>query len=388
MLIPTGPASALRPSPTEATLAVDAAANAEGAALADGTMAGAAADAVPAEGTRAGEAANTDTAEVPTAAAGPHDVPAKFTKAAAATAAAATAADAEPADVITTRVAAHTGTVINADMTIAGAAAADTADAVLADNTRAAAADTATIEVATAGGGVAGKMNILSQVADQAAGDAGEAAKDAVAPKAHMGNTHGCCKPVSTADELHKGSVAAFIAAAAFSGAKGGMLFKSGDQGLGYYADTGGLVPAVTVVEPLERASPIAAESRRTATSLAAKKLKEHCMHAHVDPRLASSSAMMPPTSTASFVDNVSTDLSSHAPRVKEVLHGAMAMYTGQKQGEDLGGNSEGRCKAGLDLQVKGEGVAGKADEGDKTGHYWGQALQYLDRSVQVCHSL
>ena len=330
MLTFTGSPSALHPPPTEQTLAVDAAAKAESAAPADSTIAGAAADADPAEVVTAGEAANTLDAEIATAPA------------------AADTADAVPADVITTSVAACTADAATTDITTAGAASACTADAVLAENTRkaaAAAANTATIEAVTVGGS-AGNMNLLSQVFDQAAGEA-----DAGAAKTQMDHTHShvsCCKPVSMADELHEGSPAAFIATAAFSGAKAGMLFKTGTRGLGYYADAGGLAPEAP-------------------TSL---------------------STTMFPTSTASCVGNVSAGLSSQVPLVKQVVPIGTAVHTGQKEGEAREGDSEGRYEAGVNGQVKGEGVGGKADEGDKNGHYWGQALQYLDRSIQVCHSL
>ena len=390
MLIPTGSAFALHPSPTGA---MDAAANAEGAALADSTFAGAAADALPAEVTTAGEAADTVGAEIVTAPAAADTadvVPAEVNTSGAAAgvssakvtkAAATAAADAVPDDVLTTTVAADTAGAVFNVITMTGAAAAD---AVLSENFRAAApaaADTATKVVATAGW-VAGKMNLLSHVADQTAGDAADAAFAAKTQTDTACSHVPCGKHVSMADELCKGSHAAFIASAAFTGGKAGMLFKTGDQGLGYYANTIHLTPN----GPL--ASPSVVESRCTATSLVAKELKGHYNHADVDPRPISASVTMSPTSTASCVDNASAPLSSQAPLVKEVLHSGKAMHAGQKEAEALEGDSQGRYAAGVDGQVKGERVCGKGDDGDKTGHYWGQALQYLDCSVQVRHPL
>ena len=400
MLTATGSSPALHPLPTEQPLAMDAAAKAEGAALADSTIAGAAADAAPAELTRAGKAADTVGAEFVTAPAAADTavaVPAEVTTAGAGAgvvhaeviqAAAENAAGAVPADVITTRVAGNTADAMVTHVTTAGAAAADAADAVLAESTRAAAAaDTATLETAATGGS-ASIMNLLSQVADPAAGDAGEPARDAMSTRTQMDHTHSHvprCKHVSMADELHQGSPAAFIAAAAFSGAKGGMLFKTGNRGLGYYADICGLAPEAPMEGALGRVSSPAVEFRCGATSLAAEQLKEHCNHADVDSQPISPSATMFPISTASCIDNVSAGFSSQAPLVKQVLPNGKAMHTGQKEGEALEGKPEGRYEAGVSWQVKGDGVDGKADEGDKVGHYWGQALQYLDRSIQVC---
>ena len=351
---------------------MDPAATAEGAALADSTVA-AAVDAVPADFTKVGEAADTVSAENETAPA------------------AADTADAISAEVPAAGARAHVVPAVMTVITTAGAAAANTSDAVFAETTRAAAAaDTPTIEVAAAGG-VAGKVNLQSQVADQAAGDTGEAVPHA---ETQMVNTYSHvpgCKLVSMADELQKSSLAAFLAAAAYSGAKGGMVFKTGDQGLGYYADPGGMASEPSMPEPLERTSPTAAGSRCSATNLAAKEPEEYCNYADVDSQPAfiqQLSAMVSLSSTATCMDDVSTGLCSQAPSVKEVLHKGKAMHTGQKEGEDLQGGSKGMYEAGVDWQVKGEGVGGKADNGDSTGHYWGQALQYLDRSVQVCHPL
>lgn len=372
---------------------MDPAANAANAALADSTVAAAAADAVPADFARVGEAEDTVSAEhetAPAAADAADDISAEGARAHVVPAEVENAADAEPADVIVTGVAVDAADAVMTDITTAGAAAANTADAVFAEKARAAAAaaaDTPTVEVAAAGG-VAGKVNLQSQVADQAAGDTGEAVQHAETQMVNAYSHVPGCKLVSMADELQKSSLAAFLAAAAFSGAKGGMVFKTGDQGLGYYADTGGMASALSMAEPLERASPTAAVSRCSAMNLAAKEPDEYCNYADVDSRPALLSAMVSPSSTAACMDDVSAGLCRQARFVKEVLHKGKAMHTGQKEGEDLQGGSEGMYEAGVNWQVKGEGVDGKADEGDNTGHYWGQALQYLDRSVQVCHPL
>ena len=325
MLIPTGSACALQPLPTGQTLAMDAAVNSEGAALAVSTMAGAAADAVPAEHTRAEEAADTVGAEIVTATSAADAVSAELTTAGAGAdvvpaeiiaAAAVNTADAVLADAQTSLAPADTVDAVMTDMTTA--AAADATDAVLVEHTRAAAAaDSAEIKVAIAEG-AASKMKLQKQVADQAAGDAAEGA---VAAKTQRDNTRDS-KHVSMADKLHSGSPAAFIAAAAFSGTKGGMLFKTGDQGLGYYADTVALVLEAPM-ESSTKASPKVADSRCRAPSLAARE-----------------------------------------------------------------GDSKGSCKGEVEGQVKGEGVGGKADKGVNAGHYWGQALQSVDCSVQVCHPL
>ena len=307
------------------------------------------------------------------------------------------------AHIVTTGVAADTACALPADMATAEAAG-NTTDAVLAEGTATAAVtDTADAaitdgtvgEVATAGG-VAGKMNLMTQVADQTAGDSdGDAVTDSVPARPQMPNTVSHvpgCKHASMADGHYTGSPAAFIAAPAFTGAKAGMLFKAGDQGLGYYADT--LVslsqrPEITpVVQPLQRAAPSEAECRSGGTSLDARELKWHCNHADVHSRSEALSAMMSADSTAACTDNVSSVLSSAKVVMKEGLPNGKSAQTGQREGKAMEGSLQGRDAAEADAQVKGEWIDGEADRGTKGGHYWGQALQYLDRSVQVCSSM
>ena len=198
-------------------------------------------------------------------------------------------------------------------------------------------------------------MNSLNQIADEE----GVGVADAVTRSTQLDSTSSHvphCEPQSVAEGICKGSPAAFIAAAAFTGGKAGMLFKSGHQGLGYYAD----------------ASPAEAESKCRATSLAGKELP-------VDPHTTALSMSTDMCSTASCTDSVPGELSSKAPHAKGCMPkgNGKAIQSGQKEDRAMGDGLEGRCKAEADGQMKG-------DMGVKTGHYWGQALQYLDRSVQV----
>ena len=379
-LIPTGSALPVHPPPTGQTPAMHAAADTGGAVAADVVTAGAAADTLSAGANTVGKAADTASA-------------------AAAVSAEVTIARADPvaADNVTTGVAVDTADVSPAGMTTA--VAGNTTDAVLAEMTTTAAVP-ATVDAAITGGtigkvatagAVAGKMNLVTQIADQTAGD-GAAATGAVAARPQVHNTvshvAGCSQPASMAYGRHTGTPAAFVAAPAFTGAQAGMLFKAGDQGLGYYADTLvalGQRPEVTpVVQPLQRAAPSEAECRCGATSLDARELKWHCNNADVCPEVLS--AMMYTDSTAAHTDKVSSVVSCDKVGMKEGLPGGNVLQAGQREGKAAEGNLQARDAAEADGQVKGEGIDGEADRGTKGGHYWGQALQYLDRSVQVCH--
>ena len=169
------------------------------------------------------------------------------------------------------------------------------------------------------------------------------------------------------------GTPAAFIAAAAFSGAKTGMLFHMGDQGLGYYPDAS-----------------LAEAQLRSKASRPGKEPNGVCSHADVDPQTTDSSVAASTDSVASPTDGVSAGLSSNTSNVEgAILPSATVMASKQKQVEELRTDAadEGGVLPETHGQLKGQGLGEETEVGGgkATGHYWGQALQYLDRSVQVC---
>lgn len=392
-LIPTASALPVHPPQTGQPLAMDAAAAAGGGAVPPEVMtAGAAADSLAADVTKAGavgdalaagiiklgepaDTASAADAEVTTAEAGADPVAATIVS----TGVAADPADVLPDDMTTAEVAGNTTHAVLAEGTTT-AAVADTADAVIADDTMG--------EVASAGG-VPGKVNLMTQVADQTAGD-GHAVTDAVAarPQVHKTVSHvSDCKHASMADGRHTGSLpAAFLEAAAFSGGKTGMLFKAGDQGLGYYADILAHRPGTAVVQPLQRAASSEAKPSCGRTSMDARELEWHCNHADVRPQPEALLATMSTDSTPACTDNVASVVSNQVPVIKAGLPSGKAIQTEQREGKAE--ERKGKDAAEADVQVKGAGTGGEAERGTKVGHYWGQALQYLDRSVQVCHPL
>ncbi|KAL3131069.1 hypothetical protein ABBQ38_000384 [Trebouxia sp. C0009 RCD-2024] len=231
----------------------------------------------------------------------------------------------------------------------------------------AATADAGCVDINTTGD-VAGEMKSLHQASIEASGDA---VTEAV-PVA--GSTEMASSLASQAPHCiiaGGGSPAAFIAAAAFTGAKTGMLYQMGDEGLGYYADV-----SSAEVEPSCKAPSVGKEPNG------------FCSQADVHPQTTDSSHAVSAASTAAWADSVSDGLSSKAPNAEGVmLPSAAVMQSVQQKVEEV--RSDGAAW-GTKLvetdggQVKGDGFGREAGGEGKAGHYWGQALQYLDRSVQV----
>lgn len=264
----------------------------------------------------------------------------------------------------------HTASMANAaDTAGAGARAGPKAGSAAADT-----ADTGRFDTTTAGDSAC-KTKPPSQASDESAvDDATEAA--AVVCSTELGNTlightpH--CTPVDG------GSPAAFFAAAAFAGAKTGMLFQMGNQGLGYYADA---LPA-----EIDSGCKASVVDSACNPSMAGKQPSGICSRAASDLQTPDVSVAVSADSTASCTEGGSGGLSSKASSVKSTTlpNGAAALSAGHKEVKKLTDDDKGSVLAEADGQAKGEGSGARGGWGSKAGHYWGQALQYLDRSIQV----
>lgn len=223
------------------------------------------------------------------------------------------------------------------------------------------------VDVNTAGD-VAGEMKLLRQASF-------EACEDAVTEAVPVaGSTEMAGSLVSRAPHctpVGGGCPAAFIAAPAFTGAKIGMLFQMGDEGLGYYADV-----SSAEVEP------------RCKASMICKEPKEPCSLADENPQTTDSSHAVSADSTAAWTDGVSDGFSSKASNAEgAMLPSAAVMQSVQKKVNEVRIDSAAAGNIFVEADggnEQGDGFGQKADGGGKAGHYWGQALQYLDRSVQV----
>ena len=183
----------------------------------------------------------------------------------------------------------------------------------------------------------------------QAAPGSTETAGAAPAEPASLEGVEGPAAGSSSAPGAAADGVAAFLPASSFVGARHGYAFKLGEEGLGYYADDGG--QAADAEDELqqqrsqEHRVPVAESDREADSALA-------------------SPAALRGNAAAAADDSKRENCCPNSPEQPEQPPTCAGTAPGSSSG-DPGGDSSSAPAPG-------------------PRHYWGQALQYLDRAVQV----
>ena len=185
---------------------------------------------------------------------------------------------------------------------------------------------------------------------------------------------HGDCTVDSAQDSVEGDSSAAFVPATAFTGAKNGLVFKLGHMGLGYYPDTPHADLSIAckaqsaLIEPTDSNSSSAQD---------------------ISPSVQVAAPVVPDTSSVDYV------LGEGERAGVDVLKGEIGPAAGEQEAAQnrnlvLSHEEEmpvegwaAEATADEEGESEGKGRAGGEDT-SQAGHYWGQALQYLDCTVQV----
>lgn len=157
-------------------------------------------------------------------------------------------------------------------------------------------------------------------------------------------------------DSDDSSSSVSFFPAKVCTGAKAGLVFKLGHMGLGYYPDT--------------LSAKLAAASKAGAAALAE--------NAYDSPQ---NSVRYPAKVAATVTVPDMGKAADHAaiPDMKENgVKEETTSWTLEAAGKEAEASSE---RLGSGQKGDAQAAESKSDSG---GHYWGQALQYLDRSIQV----
>ena len=186
----------------------------------------------------------------------------------------------------------------------------------------------------------------------------------------------GDCTVDSAQGSVEGDSSAAFLPATAFTGAKNGLVFKLGHMGLGYYPDTPHADLSIAckaqsaLIEPTDSNSSSAQDS---------------------SPSVKVAIPVVPDTSSVDYVfgegERAGVDVLKEeiGPAARE-QGAALQRNIVQSHEEEMPvRRSESKATADEEgeTESEGEGRAGGEDT-SQAGHYWGQALQYLDHTVQV----
>lgn len=201
--------------------------------------------------------------------------------------------------------------------------------------------------------------------------DADNAAAVALDPVTESSNMDGAVsnaaldRSASITEAASKDALAAFLAAGAFAGAKSGMVFKHGPQGLGYYLDAmpAGMASAYKAASNLgQKADSKGADLNSHTTALP-------------DAWAADNTALYTGNPPARLRDDSQTHLEQWPTSGDKQL----------QSGEEEEQTRASQVKAETNDQTAGGGCRKAADNRSQTGHYWPQALQILDCHVQVC---
>ena len=175
-----------------------------------------------------------------------------------------------------------------------------------------------------------------------------------------------------------------FISAGSFAGSMSGMTFKYGTQGLGYYTDDALLAEAGsgsdTFSAPDGTCLALHGTSSALTGTLACKGAASVQHTTCVSNTVTHDSTSIKHTQTAAAVPTAVSNLHNTTKLV--------ASKQGVQMGESQITESATNKKADTDEGARSTRHSGVAED-SQSGHYWGQALQYLDRAIQVrSHSL
>ena len=261
-------------------------------------------------------------------------------------------------------------------------AATEAATAQLADSTPSAAVDAAHTHVfslvekeTNVSSDAAGMVQFEAKDADHDAREA--SSKELDSKHGGLAAAHNINAPTDPVASLHDGklngnascaqnsagaSASVYTPATAFSGTRAGCVFKLGHMGLGYYPDA----------QPADSAT-------------ACKGCTDWSTNPHNPPQ----------NDCTSCVEISATKSDAGIPGTAPNSYVSSAEYAGKsirRKGSSVRQAAEGAAfeaevhTAAAELEKQG-GQEGKADQAGKEcdkGHYWGQALQYLDSCVQV----
>ena len=204
------------------------------------------------------------------------------------------------------------------------------------------------------------------------------------------------CNPAAAADHQQQQVSAKGIdrscssqPADTFAGARPGFVFKLGLEGLGYYPDR---APSALPAEPAEPAGDAShAEPAEGASHAEPAEGASHAEPAE-DASHAEPAEPAVPAEGASHAERAEpAEGASHAEPAEGASRAEAAMPSKSVQGKLTDSKEGNQSRTSPTAQPVFTSVGGAGSEemgGSDTGgswqHYWGQALQYLDCSVQV----
>jgi len=240
---------------------------------------------------------------------------------------------------------------------------------------------------------------------------------------------HGVTAPTAPVDSLHDGKLndnascakdsvgaidSVYIPATAFAGARADWVFKLGHMGLGYYPDAQPADSATACkaysdwstnphnTPPKDCTSCIEVSAAKSDAGVSGTVPKSYASSAEC----AGKSIKREESSVGQEAEGAAIEAEGHTAAAESEKQGRQEgkaegaafgaeMHTATAESE-MQGRQEGKAE-GAALEADGHtataesekqgGPEGKADQAGKecgNGHYWGQALQYLDSSVQV----
>jgi len=214
---------------------------------------------------------------------------------------------------------------------------------------------------------------------------------------------HNVNAPTALVDSLHDGKLndnpscaenstgaidSVLIPATAFSGARPDCVFKLGHMGLGYYPDA----------QPADSATACKAYSDWSTNPHNTPQDCTSCVGVSATTSDAGISGAVPKAhvSSAEYIgksinreeSSVGQEAEGGASEAQVHTATAESEKQGRQEGKAEGAASEDEGHTATAESEKQGGQEGEADQAGKErdkGHYWGQALQYLDSCVQVC---